>query len=76
MKVSVSFLGALLMATGFVYLAKPDIFRRWFWMRTSIAIRLLSEAGYRRYMRVLGVLQILGGLGVIIWDMVRRVRAP
>jgi hypothetical protein len=64
-----------LIAVGLIYLAKPDVFRRWFWLKTSLAIRHLSEAGYRRYMRVLGCVFILAGIGMIVWEQVSRASA-
>ena len=53
--------GLFLIVIGLDYLVKPTLFRRWFWMRTSIAIRLLSEKNYIIYMRVLGVIFIVVG---------------
>jgi hypothetical protein len=39
-------------------------------MKTSIAIRALSEANYTRYMRALGVVFIVAGIGLILVAMV------
>jgi hypothetical protein len=61
-------LGIPLIALGLIYVAKPDIFRRWIWLKTSIAIRLLSETGYRRYMRGLGCILIVAGVAMIVWE--------
>jgi len=54
--------GIALILLGLVYLRWPNVFRRWFWLRTSIAIRAMSEEGYRRYMRGLGVFLIVVGI--------------
>lgn len=61
--------GAALIACGLVYVVKPDLFRRGLWMKTSIAVRSLSEDGYRRYMRGLGVALIVAGAGWIAWGL-------
>lgn len=60
--------GLILILLGTVYLLKPTLFRRWFWMKTSIAIQLLSEKNYIRYMRGLGIIFIIGGVAMIVWD--------
>jgi hypothetical protein len=59
-------LGLVLAAVGAVYLLKPTIFRRGIWLKTSIAIRTLSDDNYVRYMRILGVILIVFGLGLIV----------
>ena len=59
-------LGAMMIGFGAVYLWKPDIFRRGIWMKTSIAIRLLSEDNYKTYMRGLGIILILIGVVLIL----------
>ena len=56
----------MLIVFGLAYVARPDIYRRGIWLKTSVAIRLLSEPNYRRYMRGLGVVMILGGIGLIV----------
>ena len=56
--------GFALIVLGLVYLRWPGVFRRWFWLRTSIAIRAMSEEGYRRYMRGLGIALIV--IGVVL----------
>jgi hypothetical protein len=58
-------LGIVLIQFGALYLWKPTIFRRGLWMKTSIAIRMLSEANYMRYMRALGAVFIFAGLALI-----------
>jgi hypothetical protein len=59
-------LGLVLVVVGAVYLLKPTIFRRGIWLKTSIAIRALSDDNYIRYMRILGVILIVFGLGLIV----------
>jgi hypothetical protein len=44
-------LGVALILGGAIYLWKPTSFRRGIWLKTSIAVRLLSETNYVRYMR-------------------------
>ena len=62
--------GLVLIAIGFIYLLKPTLFRRGIWLKTSIAVRTLSEENYIRYMRALGILLIAGGLVVAILAIV------
>ncbi len=62
-------IGIVLIAIGAVYLAKPTLFRRGIWLKTSIAIRTLSEENYVKYMRILGIVFILLGLVSIISAM-------
>ena len=62
-------LGILLIVIGAVYLVKPTLFRRGIWLKTSIAIRTLSEENYIRYMRVLGALLIVAGVVFIVRAM-------
>jgi uncharacterized protein YjeT (DUF2065 family) len=61
--------GLFLILVGVIYLAKPTIFRRGIWLKTSIAVRTLSEESYIRYMRILGVVIIVAGLVFIIKDV-------
>jgi hypothetical protein len=61
--------GIVLIAIGVIYLVKPTLFRRGIWLKTSIAIRVLSEENYIRYMRILGVVLIVGGLVLAIGAM-------
>jgi hypothetical protein len=58
--------GIVLVLFGALYLWKPTLFRRGLWMKTSIAIRLLSKENYTRYMRGLGVVFIVAGLALIV----------
>ena len=54
--------GVVLIVFGALYLRRPSVYRRGLWLKTSLAIRLLSEANYRRYMRGLGVVLVVGGV--------------
>jgi len=58
--------GLAFVALGAVYIKWPMIFRRGIWLKTSIAVRLLSEDNYRRYMRGFGVLLVVAGIILII----------
>jgi uncharacterized protein YjeT (DUF2065 family) len=55
-------LGIILIVFGIIYQVKPDLFKRWFWKRTSIAQRLLSPEAYTKYMKGLGWFYIIGGI--------------
>ena len=55
-------LGIILIVFGIIYQVKPDLFKRWFWKRTSIAQRLLSPEAYTKYIKGLGWLYIIGGI--------------
>jgi uncharacterized protein YjeT (DUF2065 family) len=59
-------LGAVFILFGLLYLWKPTLYRRGIWMKTSIAIRALSEANYTRYMRALGLVFIVAGIALIL----------
>jgi len=65
-----TFVGVVLIAFGLLYLRRPTIYRRGVWLKTSLAIRLLSENGYRRYIKGLGIIFIVAGLVLIIWEQV------
>ena len=54
--------GVVLIVFGALYLRRPSVYRRGLWLKTSLAIRLLSEANYRRYMRGLGVVLVVTGV--------------
>jgi hypothetical protein len=58
--------GIAFIGLGILYIVKPDLFRRWFWTRTSIAQRILSPEGYLTYMRILGGAIALFGLFLLI----------
>jgi hypothetical protein len=63
--------GITLILIGLVYLWKPTIFRRGVWMKTSIAIRTLSETNYTRYMRGVGLVCIAAGVVLILASVFR-----
>ena len=58
--------GIALIALGILYVVKPDLFRRWFWTKTSIAQRVLDPESYLTYMRILGVVVALVGLFLLL----------
>ncbi len=60
--------GLILIVFGSIYLRRPTVYRRGLWLKTSIAIRLLSEEGYKRYIKGLGVLFVISGLCLIVWE--------
>jgi len=66
-----SLLGLVLIVFGLLYLRRPTLYRKGLWLKTSLAIRLLSEENYRKYMKGLGVVFILVGLGLIAWELSR-----
>jgi hypothetical protein len=64
--------GIVFILFGSVYMWKPTIFRRGIWMKTSIAIRVLSEANYTRYMRGLGLILVITGMALIVFETVSQ----
>jgi uncharacterized protein YjeT (DUF2065 family) len=58
-------IGIILILFGLLYIWKPTIYRRGMWLKTSVAIRTLSEENYRRYMRGLGIVMIVAGIAFI-----------
>jgi hypothetical protein len=62
--------GIVFILFGAVYIWKPTIFRRGLWMKTSIAIRVLSETNYTRYMRGLGVIFVVAGIALIVFGLI------
>jgi hypothetical protein len=62
--------GIVFIVIGAIYIWKPTIFRRGLWMKTSIAIRALSETNYTRYMRGLGFVLVIAGVVLIIGTMI------
>lgn len=58
--------GITLILLGSIYVWKPTIFRRGLWMKTSIAIRTLSETNYTLYMRGVGFVCIVVGIVLIL----------
>ena len=61
--------GLVAIGIGLIYLWKPTLYRRGLWLKTSVAIRLLSEDGYRKYMRGLGVTFVVIGLALVLWAL-------
>jgi hypothetical protein len=62
--------GIVFIVIGAIYIRKPTIFRRGLWMKTSIAIRTLSETNYTRYMRGLGYVLVIAGIVLILSKMI------
>jgi hypothetical protein len=62
--------GIAFILIGAFYIWKPTIFRRGLWMKTSIAIRTLSETNYTRYMRGLGFAFIVVGVILILREVI------
>ena len=65
-------IGAVMIAFGLLYLRNPVVYRRGIWMKTSLAIRFLSEENYRRYMRGLGVTSMAIGIALVLWVLFRH----
>jgi hypothetical protein len=61
-------IGLVLIGYGVLYLRKSTVYRKGLWMKTSIAIRTLSEENYKRYIKGLGVAFILIGTGCVAWE--------
>jgi hypothetical protein len=68
--------GIGLIGIGIVYLRWPTLFRRGIWMKTSIAIRLLTEESYRRYMRGLGWTSVALGSLLVLSGAFARTQQP
>jgi len=66
--VQLTFIGIVLIAFGVLYLRQPTVYRRGVWLKTSIAVRLLSEEGYKRYIKGLGTLFVIVGVGLVCWE--------
>jgi hypothetical protein len=60
-------IGLILAIFGFVYIIKPDLYRRWFWKKTDILQQKLSPQKYIRFMRFLGVVFLLVGTALMIF---------
>ena len=52
--------GVVLVGWSIAYVADPHLFQRWSWQRVTLAQRLLSPAGYVRFMRVAGAVYVVG----------------
>ena len=66
------FWGLLFIAAGITYLIKPDIFQRWIWRRTAISQRLLTPQQNKVYMRILGAVFIVVGIGLIATERIAQ----
>ncbi|KGE21956.1 hypothetical protein B1H38_16670 [Leptospira borgpetersenii serovar Ballum] len=62
------YVGIALIFIGILYIVKPDIFKRWFWTKTSLAQRFFKPDQYLIYMRSIGIISILLGLAAIVFD--------
>ena len=59
--------GVLLIVLGIVYRKYPNIFRRGIWLKTSIAIRMMSPETYESYIRKPGMgFIVVGALLVVV----------
>ena len=67
-------IGVMLMGLGLIYIWKPTLFRRGVWLKTSVAIRLLSEENYIKYMKGLGAVFIAIGLSLVLWSLFGHMR--
>jgi len=67
---NLTLVGLVLIVFGVIYLRRPTLYRKGIWLKTSIAIRFLSEEGYKKYIKGLGILFIAGGAGLIAWEQV------
>ncbi|MGY3588886.1 uncharacterized protein YjeT (DUF2065 family) [Bradyrhizobium sp. USDA 4341] len=59
-------LALVLIATGVFYVLNPMMFRRGIWLKWNILMRDLSEDGFIRCIRIMGVILIIFGLGLTI----------
>jgi hypothetical protein len=62
-------IGVMLMGIGLIYMWKPNLFRRGIWLKTSVAIRLLTEENYIKYMKGVGAVCIVIGLSLVLWSV-------
>jgi hypothetical protein len=61
--------GLVLIGIGVLYLRRPALYRRGLWLKTSLAVRLLSEANYRKYIKGLGVVFIVVGAVLVAYAL-------
>jgi integrase-like protein len=52
---------------GFAYLRWPATYRRGIFLRTSVAVRSLSEDQYATFMRILAMLLIVSGVALLLY---------
>ena len=62
-------IGLVFIVFGVIYIVKPDLYKVGIWTKTSIAQRLFKPENYLKYMKILGVLFIVLGIGVIIYGL-------
>ncbi len=62
--------GLILIGFGLLYVRRPAIYRRGLWMKTSLAVRYLSEAQYRAYIKGIGYVFMLVGIVLVLWEQV------
>jgi hypothetical protein len=67
--------GIIFVALGLLYVRKPNLYRRGIWLKTSVAVRFLSEENYVRYMRGLGIALVVIGLSLVLWSAFIYVRS-
>lgn len=60
--------GFIFIIFGIIYIAKPNIFRRGVWLKTSMTIQTMKPKTYETYMRLLGVALILAGIFFLLHD--------
>ncbi|MFO1414829.1 MAG: hypothetical protein U1F10_13155 [Burkholderiales bacterium] len=62
--------GLILIAFGLLYVRRPAVYRRGVWLKTSLAIRYLSEEQYRKYIKGIGYVFMLAGIVLVLWEQV------
>jgi predicted membrane protein len=60
--------GLVFIAFGILYLAKPDIFSKGIWKKTSIAVKTKSPEEYKNYMKLVAIIFIIIGILLLIYD--------
>lgn len=63
-------IGVLLIVFGVVYIRRPTSYRKGIWLKTSVAIRFLSEENYKKYIKGLGILFIMIGVCLVAWEQI------
>ena len=61
--------GLFFVSVGLSFKKWPTMFRRGIWLKTSIAIRVLSEDGYIKYMRRVGTAYICLGAVFVLFGL-------
>lgn len=61
--------GPLLILLGILYYKKPNLFKRWFWKKTSIAQRMLDPEAHDKYMRFMGMVLMVGGTSLFMINL-------